>query len=387
MSALSFPSLATLSQNPEDQESLARIKTVWDEYSPGWDIETKTIILTRLNDVRVTPSNRWKPYSHKLRKADFNFGIWVLLRCIYPTLRLQNLKTRLLEKYPWVDVESFVGLVVSKPEGDETESAAHRNGMAEFAKWWQQSIGNTGENVASEGSGRGIKGESDLDTAFTQPHHSDRYQDLSFNSLRPIQSMFIPRQHVAQHAAAPQVPAPPSDSFTNFLKRKRDDHVPSTPSKKPAAQTAPFPSSVTLGSRSSFLDDDEPETQTLNNAQKRRPGATLNRPNNYPLPGGFPEQQHHRPGETQTEWPNLFWERTAAMHAKTMERVLDNADTTVKQWTQRWDLHMERMLAPVEEQQRSRGNKEHQTSSDVAREVFEMLNSRITAIEQYLRLR
>ncbi|KAM6524909.1 hypothetical protein FALCPG4_010484 [Fusarium falciforme] len=109
MAASTFPPLSNLSQNPEDQASLGRIKAAWDDYSSGWDQETKMTILSRLHEVRATPSNRRRPCDHKLHKADFNFGIWVMIRCIYPTLKLRFLKARLVEKYPWIDVDSFAG--------------------------------------------------------------------------------------------------------------------------------------------------------------------------------------------------------------------------------------------------------------------------------------
>lgn len=165
MAASTFPPLHHFSQNPEDQESLGRIKTVWDEYSSGWDQETKMTILSRLHDVRATASNRGKPCEHRLRKVSFNFGIWVMLRCIYPTLKMQVLRSRLVERYPWIDVDSFAGPRHGRPvdamgDGHGTTAAGGRTKPDLDQNWQGFQVQIQGYAAPSDNNERMIKRES-----------------------------------------------------------------------------------------------------------------------------------------------------------------------------------------------------------------------------------
>ncbi|UPL04378.1 hypothetical protein LCI18_015312 [Fusarium solani-melongenae] len=337
MAASTFPPLCNLSQNPEDQASLGRIKAAWDGYSSGWDQETKMTILSRLHEVRATGRNRGRPCEHKLHKADFNFGIWVMIRCMYPTLKLQFHKARLVEKYLWINVDSFAGPSHGRP--------AHDMGV------------------------------------FTQSRHSDglnRQQDLSFSSLRPIQSLFPSRQNVAQPATAhpphanpfpeenPRPPArcvPQSDSFSNFLKRKAEEDVLNTPSKKPGVSTTGATSPVGFDSRSSFLDDE---------LDRQVPNAQ---------PEVAPED-HQRPYDTPKECCKLYHERRNAGFREVLEQTLQRMQGDLKTLVQRYNEDMKRAVNPLgaRQQQRRSGD------GDLDRDAFlERLDARVTRLEEVLR--
>ncbi|KAF5712139.1 hypothetical protein FGLOB1_4644 [Fusarium globosum] len=99
---LAFPNLTSLwlSQEPEDQASLKRLKQVWDMFSSGWSPQDKMHIYRLLPEVRTNPTNRKVPSKHKLYKHDITFGLWVILRCIYPDQKLPALRLALMERYP-----------------------------------------------------------------------------------------------------------------------------------------------------------------------------------------------------------------------------------------------------------------------------------------------
>ncbi|KAL6364956.1 hypothetical protein LRP88_00931 [Fusarium phalaenopsidis] len=231
MAASTFPPLYNLSQNPEDQASLGRIKAAWDDYSSGWDQETKMTILSRPHEVQI---------------------------------------------------QDYIA------------------------------------SSSSDNNERMIKHESGLAPVFTQSRHPDglnRQQDPSFISLRPVQPLFPSRQNVAQPAAAhppranpftdmnPQPPAgcvPQSDSFSNFLKRKAEENVPNTPSKKPGVSATRAASPVGFDSRSSFLDDE---------LDRQAPNAQ---------PELAPED-HQRPYDAPKECCKLYHERRNAEFREALE--------------------------------------------------------------------
>ncbi|KAF4967842.1 hypothetical protein FSARC_4677 [Fusarium sarcochroum] len=124
MATLEFPSLQSpsLSQEHKDQEDLKLVKTIWDKCSYRWDHETKVNIIRHLRDIRETQTNRKLPSRHKLYKVDFNFGIWILLRCIYPGQKLDSFKVLLMQKYPGVDPNTFEGSGLGKMTQEETET-------------------------------------------------------------------------------------------------------------------------------------------------------------------------------------------------------------------------------------------------------------------------
>ncbi|KAJ0156902.1 hypothetical protein HZ326_0812 [Fusarium oxysporum f. sp. albedinis] len=96
---LVFPNLTSLwlSQEPEDQ---AR-----------WSPQDKMHIYRLLPEVRTNHTNRRVPSKHKLNKHDITFGLWVILRCIYPDQKLPALRLALMEKYPGIDLSAFTGPV------------------------------------------------------------------------------------------------------------------------------------------------------------------------------------------------------------------------------------------------------------------------------------
>ncbi|RKL47379.1 hypothetical protein BFJ72_g2370 [Fusarium proliferatum] len=108
---LVFPNLTSLwlSQEPEDQASLKRLKQVWDMFSSGWSPQDKMHIYRLLPEVRTNPTNRKVPSKHKLYKHDITFGLWVILRCIYPDQKLPALRLALMERYPGIDLSAFTG--------------------------------------------------------------------------------------------------------------------------------------------------------------------------------------------------------------------------------------------------------------------------------------
>ncbi|KAF4961641.1 hypothetical protein FGADI_4 [Fusarium gaditjirri] len=110
---LVFPNLTSLwlSQEPEDQASLRRLKQVWDTFASGWSPQDKMHIYCLLPEVRTNPTNRRIPSKHKLYKRDITFGLWVILRCIYPDQKLAALRVALMEKYPGIDLSAFTGPV------------------------------------------------------------------------------------------------------------------------------------------------------------------------------------------------------------------------------------------------------------------------------------
>ncbi|KAF4437723.1 hypothetical protein FACUT_5438 [Fusarium acutatum] len=110
---LVFPNLTSLwlSQEPKDQASLKRLKQVWDMFASGWSPQDKMNIYRLLPEVRTNPTNRKVPSKHKLYKHDITFGLWVILRCIYPDQKLPALRLALMEKYPGIDLSAFTGPV------------------------------------------------------------------------------------------------------------------------------------------------------------------------------------------------------------------------------------------------------------------------------------
>ncbi|KAI1029804.1 hypothetical protein LB503_008174 [Fusarium chuoi] len=108
---LVFPNLTSLwlSQEPEDQASLKRLKQVWDMFSSGWSPQDKMHVYRLLPEVRTNPTNRKVPSKHKLYKHDITFGLWVILRCIYPDQKLPALRLALMERYPGIDLSAFTG--------------------------------------------------------------------------------------------------------------------------------------------------------------------------------------------------------------------------------------------------------------------------------------
>ncbi|RTE69763.1 hypothetical protein BHE90_015852 [Fusarium euwallaceae] len=381
MATMTFPPLHNLSQNPEDQESLRRIKLVWDEYSSGWDQETIMTILSHLHDVRVTPSNRGKPCEHKLRKVEFNFGIWVMLRCIYPNCKMQSLKGRLVGKYPWIDVDSFVGLGHGRPTDDMGDvygtTAAGGSMKPDIGQHWQGFQVQSQDYVASpsDSNERLIKRENNLAPTFTQSRLADgidRQQDLSFSNLRPLQPLFPIRRNAAQ----PTTPCPPranpfpgvnpqpstgciqqSDSFANFLKRKAEDNIPNTPSKKPGFSALRAPSPVGFDSRSSFLDD---ETDA-------RPEAA--------------SQDHQRSCNSPRECCKLYHEQRKAEFTEALDQTFQQMQADLKTLVQRHGEDMKRVVNPPSARQKQQQNGDFDRDA-----LLERLDTRVTRLEELLRL-
>ncbi|KAF5691195.1 hypothetical protein FDENT_3541 [Fusarium denticulatum] len=110
---LVFPNLTSLwlSQEPEDQASLKRLKQVWDMFASCWSPQDKMQIYRLLPEVRTNSTNRKVPSKHKLYKRDITFGLWVVLRCMYPDQKLSALRLALMEKYPGIDLSAFTGPV------------------------------------------------------------------------------------------------------------------------------------------------------------------------------------------------------------------------------------------------------------------------------------
>ncbi|KAL9568489.1 hypothetical protein ACKAV7_007291 [Fusarium commune] len=113
VAGLVFPNLASLwlSQEPEDQASLRRLKQVWEMFAPGWSPQDNMHIYRLLPKVRTNPTNQRVPSKHKLYKHGITFGLWVIIRCIYPDQKLPALRLALMEKYPGIDLSTFTGPV------------------------------------------------------------------------------------------------------------------------------------------------------------------------------------------------------------------------------------------------------------------------------------
>ncbi|KAF4458194.1 hypothetical protein F53441_45 [Fusarium austroafricanum] len=122
-----FPDLASpwLSQEPEDQASLKRIKHVWEKHGHCWSPDVKSQIYRHLRFVRTGATNRKVPSKHKLYKDHIDFGFWVILRCMYPEQKLTTLKVALMEKYPGINLSSFDGPGLSNktPKENKTDQA------------------------------------------------------------------------------------------------------------------------------------------------------------------------------------------------------------------------------------------------------------------------
>ncbi|KAM6524908.1 hypothetical protein FALCPG4_010483 [Fusarium falciforme] len=228
-----------------------------------------------------------------------------------------------------------------------------------------------------------IKRESGLAPVFTQSRHSDglnRQQELSFSSLRPVQSLFPSRQNVVQPAAAhppranpfpdanPRPPAgcvPQSDSFSNFLKRKVEENIPNTPSKKLGVLATRAVSPVGFDSRSSFLDD-ELDRQAPNAQSEVAP------------------EDHQRPYGTPKECCKLYHERRNAESIGVLEQTLQQMQADLKTLVQRYGEDMKRAVNPPgarqQQQQRRIGD------GDFDRDVFlERLDARVTRLEEVIR--
>ncbi|KAL6353631.1 hypothetical protein LRP88_14129 [Fusarium phalaenopsidis] len=79
---MEFPALNTkgLSQVAVDQESLKRIKALWDEHSAKWPDGIQQTIIENLKHVRWTKSNSTQPSGHRIWKdLDWDFAVWVLM--------------------------------------------------------------------------------------------------------------------------------------------------------------------------------------------------------------------------------------------------------------------------------------------------------------------
>ncbi|KAI8668246.1 hypothetical protein NCS55_00849400 [Fusarium keratoplasticum] len=296
MAASTFPPLYSLSQNPEDQASLGRIKAAWGDYSSGWDQETKMTILSRLHE--------------------------------------QGFQ---------VKIQDYIA-------------------------------------SSSDNNERMIKRESGLAPVFTQSRPADglnRQHDLSFSSLRPVQSLFPSRQNVAQPAAAhppranpfpdvnPRPPArcvPQSDSFSNFLKRKAEEDVPNTLSKKPEVSTTRAASPVGFDSRSSFLDDE---------LDRKAPNAQ---------PEVAPEDHQH-PYDTPEECCKLYHERRNAEFREVLEQTLQRMQADLKTLVQRYSEDIKRAVNPPKARQQQRSG-----DGDLDRDAFlESLATRVTRLEEVIR--
>ncbi|KAF5634813.1 hypothetical protein F52700_5645 [Fusarium sp. NRRL 52700] len=96
-----------------------------------------------LPEVRTNPTNRKVPSKHKLYKYDVTFGLWVILRCIYPDQKLSALRLALMEKYPGIDLSAFIGpvpKVVSMAFKDFTAGKRERKVATPFfkKKWLEE---------------------------------------------------------------------------------------------------------------------------------------------------------------------------------------------------------------------------------------------------------
>ncbi|KAF4447765.1 hypothetical protein FALBO_16904 [Fusarium albosuccineum] len=204
MPPLTFPPLhdLSLSQAPEDQGSLGRIKALWDEYASGWDEQTQFTILTNLKHVRANPSNKRGPYAHRLRGAEFNFGIWIILKCVYPLNKLESLKNQLLEMYPGINADSFVGPQVGPHVGTAVNQTvkAEKKTKTAFPQWWNSHHAGTEEDDVFEESEYPIKHEHDSTSGFGLSDHGS--SQLQRAALKEISQ---PRQGPASSVAFSQV--------------------------------------------------------------------------------------------------------------------------------------------------------------------------------------
>ena len=107
---LSFPPLndTSLSQEPENQAILRRIRDLWEENSTYWDDEVRRTVLSCLKDVRTTKSNRDKPSGHKLWQARdrWNFGHYLVLMFIYPG-NLRGIRSVIMDKFAKFDLDNM----------------------------------------------------------------------------------------------------------------------------------------------------------------------------------------------------------------------------------------------------------------------------------------
>ncbi|KAK2933982.1 hypothetical protein FoTM2_005226 [Fusarium oxysporum f. sp. vasinfectum] len=134
---LVFPNLTSLwlSQEPEDQATLRRLKQVWEMFASGWSPQDKMHIYCLLPEVRTNHTNRRVPSKHKLYKHDITFGLWVILRCIYPDQKLPALRLALMEKYPGIDLSAFTGPV---PNAACMAPEEHTAGKLELKKMLEE---------------------------------------------------------------------------------------------------------------------------------------------------------------------------------------------------------------------------------------------------------
>ncbi|KAG8676604.1 hypothetical protein FPOAC1_002611 [Fusarium poae] len=113
-----FPSLTNpaLSKSPENQQTIRKLKEMYDNHSKDWDKETRYNIIDHVlnGDTEVTERIARAPNKHKLLQRNMTFAIWIVLRATYGFERLSRLQYRFIEKFPGIDPASLVSPVLAK---------------------------------------------------------------------------------------------------------------------------------------------------------------------------------------------------------------------------------------------------------------------------------
>ncbi|KAM0488817.1 hypothetical protein ACHAP7_000863 [Fusarium lateritium] len=102
---------------PGNAELLAHPKELWDEHSDVWDHETKESLIRYIcqGDTDITKTNIETPSGHKLWRTPISFAIWTIFRVQYDQRKLPLMKSRMLEKFPGIDLSSWKSPGFKKP--------------------------------------------------------------------------------------------------------------------------------------------------------------------------------------------------------------------------------------------------------------------------------
>ncbi|KAM0340667.1 hypothetical protein ACHAPQ_001006 [Fusarium lateritium] len=102
---------------PGDAELIARLKEHWDEHSDVWDHETKESLVRYISqgDTGITKTNGEQPSGHKLWRTPISFAIWIIFRVQYGHRKLSLMKSRLVERFPGIDLSSWKSPGFKKP--------------------------------------------------------------------------------------------------------------------------------------------------------------------------------------------------------------------------------------------------------------------------------
>lgn len=122
LGAPGFPNIHGSDFANGDTHQLENVQNAWDKWSLSWNDEIRQTVLDCLKDLRVTATNENQPSGHKLWKVQhrWNFGHWIIFRCIYPENKLRSMRAILHTRFKNIDLDDLSGHkpgILAIPEG------------------------------------------------------------------------------------------------------------------------------------------------------------------------------------------------------------------------------------------------------------------------------